>query len=168
MNKLFWVLVAVVGLSGCEQAFDNMQGRDVYDHIREPPMEFPSLNFAGSWIVHNVTYCTPDPYEWKSPYQTMETKSGACTDFAGLLLWYAVERFGADEDNSYILGIREYNGTQHALCVINGIMYEPQTYTIRKLGYASEVGRWDLKKYLEIVYYQYGNRSTDNNLIKLD
>lgn len=168
MKKIFSIICVVLSLSGCEQAFDFVQGKDVYDHIRVPPMEFESLYAAGTWIAHNVDYYMSDPYEWHSPYQTVVSKKGMCVDYSTTLLWYAVMRFNADYSNSYVLGIEEYSGSRHALCVINGEVIEPQTYNIRTKPYKSVTGKWNLDEALEIVYYNYRNRSAEMNIPILD
>ena len=168
MKKLVGIIFVVLSLSGCEQALDFVQGRDVYDHVMVPPMEFESLNEAGNWIADNVTYELSSPYEWKSPYQTVTSKRGMCVDYSVTLLWYAVMRFNTDYSSSYVLGVEEYSGGMHALCVINGIVIEPQTYTLRTKPYKRIVSRWNLDEALEIVYYTYGNRSMENPIPILD
>lgn len=163
MKQFIGVFLAVMTLCGCEQVLDTIKGKDVYDHIKEPPMTFASLNEAGRWIADNVNYYVSDPYEWHSPYQTMTTLQGHCVDYSILLLWYAVQDFGANYYNSYVLGVQEYSGSSHALCVINGVIYEPQTFKVRTRGYAAVIGKWNLDEALEKVYYRYVNRTVESH-----
>lgn len=167
MNRIWFIVGFVFGLSGCSQIMDLSQD-DIYDYIRTPSMEFESLNEAKEWIADNIEYASPDPYEWQSPYQTMSTRKGMCVDYATLLLWYAVKNFNANYKNSYILGVEENDGGGHALCVINGIVYEPEINIIRTEPYRRIVGKWNLDDALEVIYYEYNNRNMVMNIPKLD
>jgi hypothetical protein len=153
MKKIF-VLVGLIALfSSCILPMGE-------DMMKDPTMKFMSLDACGNWIANNICYDASGTYEWQSPYQTMERRSGICVDFCSLLLWYAVEEFGADKMYTYMLKVTTKKGTLHAICVINGMMIEPQTYEMVSPDmYAEIVEKVSYEELFNTIFYQYHNRS---------
>lgn len=152
--KKFLVLISIaILLSSCMLPLG-------VDMMRDPEMEFASLDECGNWIADNIRYDASGEYEWQSPYQTMQRRSGMCVDFSSLLIWYAIEKFGADKNTTYIQKVVTKKGVKHAICVINGVMIEPQSYTVVRASMYKEIlDRISYEEMCNIIYFNYGNRS---------
>jgi len=57
-----------------------------------------------------------------------------------------------------MLGIRENDGVLHALLKVDGIVYEPQVMITRTKPYTL-IKEYSYKEAIDIVYYDYKNRS---------
>lgn len=154
--RKFLFFVAVLCTS-C-RLYDRINGISIYDHIREPELEFSSFSECGNWIADNIYYQLNDPYIWQAPQVTIEKRTGMCVDFSILLLWYAVKCFEADPDNSYLFGVEHPDGGKHMMCVINGVLYEPQDFSTMTIQYYTPLETYSLEEALEICYYDYGSR----------
>lgn len=164
MKKIMILLVTLVLFASCTQIENFMEVESAYDSMRDPEMQFSSFEECGRWIANNIRYDDSGEYEWQSPYQTMERKSGICVDFVSTLLWYAIEHFGANPNTSYLLGVKMYNGKYHALCVVNGTVYEAQTFKEVSPDYYDEfVATMSLDEVLDEIYFEYDNRGVKHN-----
>jgi hypothetical protein len=160
MKKFIFVIFVSLTMVSCDQLSNFMEVESAYDSMRDPKMQFSSFEECGKWIANNIRYDNSGEYEWQSPYQTIERRSGMCVDFVSTLLWYAIEHFGANPNNSYLLGVRMRNGNLHALCVVNGIIYEAQTFKVVTTDYYEEfIDTLSLEEVLNEIYYEYGNRN---------
>lgn len=128
--------------------------------MRDPDMRFSSLQECQQWIADNIDYDNSGSYEWQSPYQTMEKRSGMCVDYCSLLLWYAVEEFEVSKSSAYIQKVVTKRGIPHAICVINGVWIEPQNNTVVfPRNFLTVLERVSYEDIYYNIYYLYGNRS---------
>lgn len=147
MKKLLVLVFFVVSLTSCQ---------DIFTIIREPDLQFNSWQEANEWVYNYVYYKDKKgECDWQPPQMTIERRSGNCVDFCIFVLWYA-DKLGHD---AYMRGITLYNGVGHAILVIDGVEWEPQTMSRSRTRYRGIIGEWTLEEALEVCYHTCGNRA---------
>lgn len=148
MKQILGMILIMVSLVACELEPEL--------DMRETSNHFSTLTEAGCWIRNNVQYYDSVPYNRQSPYQTEKTKRGHCADMVTLLLWYARD-LGYDVE---YMSVMLADGGNHALAVINGKVYDAETFSVfPRYMYVSVNYTKELDKVLEVIQDTYGNRN---------
>jgi len=144
MMKQFLPLLLVLSLSSCELFMSP------YDVIRDPDISFSSLEEIQTYVWHNITYASDHVVHggeyWQAPQETISRGTGDCEDFAIFVGYFAERDLGMDVE---LLGVEEYEGGNHMLVVLDDIIYEAQSLSVRKAPIKRIIWRMDMKEGLQ-------------------
>lgn len=152
MKRILGLIFIVLSLTSCAQL---LQPPEPELNMRDTVNHFSTLEEAGNWISDNIEYHKPVPYNKQSPYQTETNRYGNCADMVTLLIWYARD-LGY---NVRYMSVTMFDGQLHALAIINGVIYNAETFTVwTSADYLKVNGVWTLDEVLLEIQEVYGNR----------
>ena len=153
MKKVFLILFLIIPIFVYSEnkinlsAFANKQSNDGIKKLLE--FNPSNLKEVRTYIREHFVYKLEDSDHWSAPTELMRNGYGDCEDFAIFLMYYA-SRLGYPVT---MIIVETTEGTYHALCTINGKLFEPQSVEPRTLGKDKPIKQLTLEECLDQCYF---------------
>ena len=108
-----------------------------------------NLKEVRTYIKEHFVYKSETVDRWSAPTELMRNGYGDCEDFAIFLMYYA-HRLGYPV---MMIIVEQPDGGLHALCTINGKLFEPQTVSPRTLGNDRSIKQMTLNECFDKCYF---------------